>query len=375
MKIPKILLILLLFTLFFNIGYFYKYDSSNYAVASTTAVEVVDPIAQKIKKMTLEEKIGQMFLVGVYADNSNQILEDLIKSKKIGSVILMSKNVVGKNVSEVTSRLQSVSTSTNKIPLFISIDQEGGIVARIKEPGSNLTSQPEIKSSSQAYDVAKERGSELVSKGVSVNFSPVLEYITASSSFLYKRVFRGSKVDVISYGNSMVKGYRDSGIIPVIKHFPGHDNNSVDSHKSLPISKVTNKNFNEFTSVFRSVIKEENPPMIMMSHVFFPNIDKTYPATLSSTIVSKLRKEYGYKGIIITDDMNMGAITKNYGVEKGAVRAVVAGNDLLLYVASVEVINKAQGALILAVKNKQLTEKRIDESVYRVLSLKERLVK
>lgn len=327
----------------------------------------------KIDSMTIEEKVGQLFLVGIFTGDSNATLEKLIIDKKIGSVILMNQNIKNKKVLDITKYLQGVASSTYQPPLLISVDQEGGIVSRIRDSDSNLTSEPEIKDSTQAYNVALDRGKELHSKGINVNFAPVLEYITNPDSFLYYRVFRGSKENVATYGENMVQGYQDAGIAATVKHFPGHDDTSVDSHKNLPISTINKEDLPEYTSIFKTVIEKEKPSMVMMAHVLFPEIDPVYPATLSPIFIKVLREDYGYDGIIITDDMNMGAITKSFGIEKSSIQAINAGNDILLYVAPIETINRAYMAVLDAVQNGYISEERIDSSVYRVLNLKEKL--
>jgi beta-N-acetylhexosaminidase len=336
---------------------------------------IEDPIQRIIESMTPEEKVGQLFLIGNFEDNSNAVLEKFIREKHIGSVILLNQNIGKNKVKEISDRLQAAASSTNqKVPLFISVDQEGGTVSRIKDSDSNLTAQSDIKSSPQAYQVAFERGNELKSKGVNLNFSPVLEYIQNKSSFLYSRTFRETKDDLISYGSSMVKGYQDAGILATVKHFPGHDDKSVDSHKNLPVSDVSESDFFEHTRVFREVINQSKPKMVMTAHVIFPKIDPDYPATLSSKIIGKLRNDFKYDGVIITDDMNMGAITKSFGVEKAALKAFEAGNDILLYVATASNINIAYNSILSAYQKGEIPGDRIDESVYRIIRLKQFLI-
>ena len=341
--------------------------------APTAVLNEVDPIKTLIQSMTLEEKVSQMFLAGIYSEDSAYVLKQLIIDKKIGSVILMGPTIKNRDVAEVVDDLQDAARSTNQPPLLISIDQEGGTVSRIKDPGSELTSQPEIHDSIQAYKVALTRGSELKRKGVNVNFSPVLENITEPSSFLYSRVFRGTTENIASYGESMVRGYQDAGIAATIKHFPGHEDSSVDSHKNLPVSTVDKNGIYKHTRIFKEVIDKGNPLLVMTAHVLFPEIDKTYPATLSPELIGILRDDYQFDGVIITDDMNMGAITKMFGVETAAVQAVRAGNDILLYVADTTVINRARDAVISAISSQDISEGRIDESVYRILKLKGKL--
>lgn len=378
MKVVKILLIatvIIIPILIITIGA-YNYSSRKNTPAvllEQTPAPVVDRIKDRLDNMTLEEKVGQMFLVGIYTSDSRVVLTKLITEQKVGSVILMGQNIKGMKVSDVTSNLQSVASSTHQPPLLISIDQEGGTISRIKDTDSDLTSQTEIKTSEQAYNVALARGQELHQKGVNVNFSPVVEYISSSTSFLYNRVFRGDKNQTISLGSAMVKGYQDAEIAATIKHFPGHDDESSDSHKGLPVSRIDLNKINEHARPFREIINNSNPPIVMTAHVLFPMIDPDFPATLSPTIIDILRHDYAYNGVIITDDMNMGAIAKNFEVDESAVQAIMAGNDVLLYVATPEIIIASYNAVIKAVNSGKIPENRINESVYRILKLKEKV--
>ena len=334
---------------------------------------VKDEIQLKIENMTLEQKIAQLFMVGLYSDDSNAQLEMLIKENKIGSIILLNQNINGKNIYDVTKHFQDVASSSNQPLLLIAVDQEGGTVSRIKEPQSNLTPQSQINTSGQAYKVAFDRGKELRSKGINVNFAPILEYITKPKSFLYARVFRGSKDDIISFGENMVRGYQESGIATAVKHFPGHDDESVDSHKYLPVSQIKNIDYSEFIRTFTEVIKRQKPDMVMTSHVLYPSIDPLYPATLSQKYISDLRQNYGYDGIVITDDMNMGAISKKYKLDDSVIRAINSGNDILLFAAPIKTVNKAYSVLLNAVRDGELEESKIDSNIRRVLNLKEKI--
>jgi beta-N-acetylhexosaminidase len=373
MKKLIIIVVIVLALIFFSLFFIKKNISVPLSVSQVVITE--DSIRTNIKNMTIEQKIGQMFLVGNFSAESNDILGRLIIDKKIGSVILLNQNIKNQNVLQVTSRLQEIASSTHQPLLLISVDQEGGIVSRIKEKDSNLTAQNQIDDDDQAYQVSKDRGLELLRKGVNVNFSPVLENIINKDSFLYNRVFRGQKEKIISLGSNMVQGYQDAGIAATVKHYPGHDDSSVDSHKNLPVSTVENQDFYDYVSPFIEVIKNKKPLIVMMAHVLFPNIDPVYPATLSPVIINQLRNEYGFDGVIITDDMNMGAITKNYGIEQSAIQAIKAGNDILLHVSSEEDLLRAYNAVISAIENNEISQGRIDESVYRILKLKEILNK
>ncbi len=335
----------------------------------------IDNIRIEMDKMSVEEKIGQMFLAGIYTNDSTEVLKKLIGEKKIGSVILLNPNIKGKDIRSLTNSLQSIATSSGQPILLISIDQEGGIVSRINNPLWDLTSQTKIKNYDESYGIASRRGNELRSVGINVNFSPVLDYITNPKSFLYNRVFHGTKEEISSLGIAMVKGYQDNGISATVKHFPGHDDSSVDSHKSLPVSEITEQEMPDYIEIFRKVIEESKPYMVMTSHVLFPKIDLKYPATLSPKIINILRNDLKFNGIIITDDMNMGAITSKFGTREAVKQAIIAGNDILLYVANEKIINEAYNEVLNMFNTGQISLERIDSSVYRILSLKSKLSK
>ena len=368
-----------LFFLFLKFEYFETalptIEPTSATISSYKKSNMNDLILSQIQTMTLEQKVGQLFLIGVFTDSSTAALDKLVTNKNIGSIILMNPNIKNKKITDVTTHFQAIASATHQPPILISIDQEGSLYSRIQDTDSNQITEPDITNTQQAYNVAFERGKELYGKGVNINFAPVLDYIINPSSFLYGRVFRGSKEDAIAYGESMVQGYQDAGIISSVKHFPGHDDESVNSHINLPTSNIDEQALGEHTLVFREVIKNTRPLMVMTSHVLFPKIDPAYPVTLSSIFTKILRNDYGYNGVIIRDDMNMEAIAKTFEVEMAAVQAVQAGNDMLLYVATPHTINRAYIAVLTAVKNGQISEERVDESVYRILALKEKVIK
>ena len=331
-----------------------------------------DPVEKILKNMSIEEKIAQMFMIGIFQPKWEEIAKKAILEKRIGGVLITGSNVKeSPDIKSAITGLQSQVMRVNQPKLFISVDQEGGTVSRLVGDNYIRTAQSEIKNYDEAYQVAFKRGQELVSLGININFSPVLEYITDQKSFLYPRGFRGTKDLVIDLGIGMVRGYGDGGIISTVKHFPGHIDDSVDSHKKLPVVYVEDKDFDEYIRTFKEVIMKENPPMIMSAHVLIPSIDSNYPATLSNKVIGEiLRGEFGYKGVVVTDDLEMGAIKSGFGLEEIVLRAVEAGNDILLFTSTIERQDQAYNLLLEAIRDSRVSEKRIDESVRRILRLK-----
>jgi beta-N-acetylhexosaminidase len=180
-----------------------------------------------LEDMSIEEKVGQLFIFGFDGTALTKENRDFLEKYNVGGVLLLKKNIT--NETQLKQLIEDIQ-STNDIPLFISIDQEGGSVARIRRDSKLTKAQTSINTPEQAYDDAEYKGEYLKSLGINMNFAPVVEYITDSKSFIYDRVYRGSKEEVYLKSISAIEGYTQSGIISVPKHYPGHSNTSVDSH-------------------------------------------------------------------------------------------------------------------------------------------------
>ena len=320
-----------------------------------------------LSQMTLEEKVGQMFLMGFWGTEPDYYITKMIKERHIGGVILFKYNV--KDSAQLIQLSESLQLLSEKVPLFISIDQEGGVVSRLgTEIVSEITAQSEIKTERDAYNISKKRAKELKELGITMNFSPVLDNIQKEDSFLYDRVFR---TDISLLGNKMVSGYSDGGVIAVPKHFPGHPDNLTDSHKALPEVNISEAEFDGYASQFKEVVLNGDTQAIMVGHILFKQIDANNPSSLSSKIITEiLREKYGFNGVVITDDMQMGALTESFSIAQAAVKAVTAGNDLLIYSGEPEEQAQAYNAILDAVKKGEISEERINESVLRILTLK-----
>jgi beta-N-acetylhexosaminidase len=325
-----------------------------------------------LESMSLADKIGQMMMGGYFKDNLIEEQLALVEELNFGGIIIMGPNVANLKATGESMALIRLTNQRLASPLLISIDEEGTAITRLRGQLKEQTPQANITAVERAYEVARRRGQELRNLGIQINFSPVLEYIPGSDSFLYQRTFQVDRTRIAPLGAAMLKGYRDSGIVGVVKHFPGHTQEAIDSHLDLPVARLTLNELNGHMSQFAELFKITDAPMVMTAHILLPEIDANYPATLSPVLINDiLRKRMGYEGVIITDDLAMGAIVNNYSPAESAVQAVKAGNDILLYVTAMDEQREAYEAVLAAVRSGQISEARIDESVLRIYRLKQ----
>lgn len=327
---------------------------------------------EAIKEMTLQEKIGQMLLVGFNGTSVNDELNRLIEDEKVGGLILFKGNI------ETSSQLKSLVEDINKlnanIPLFISIDEEGGRVSRLPDDTNKFPSASEIGSKDNegyAYENGIKMGKLLSSYGINMDFAPVLDiYSNTKNTVIGDRAFGNNEEIVSTMGIAMMKGLQDENIIACVKHFPGHGDTEVDSHIGLPIVYKTLKELEKFEFIpFKKAI-ESNCDVVMVSHIVLNEIDSKNPSSLSKTVISGLlRENLGFDKVVITDDMNMSAITNTISVEKASIESIKAGSDIIL-IGGLETITSVIREIESAIKNGDLSEDRIDESVYRILELK-----
>lgn len=334
-------------------------------------------VDELMEKMTLEEKIGQLLIVGMEGKTYGDELDSLIRQYHVGGIILL-----GKNISYPAGMLKLLNESKKanadyEIPLFISVDEEGGRVSRLP---SSMKKLPAAEFFGRTGDetVAYETGAYLADLlhafGYNMNYAPVLDvHSNPKNPVIGDRSFSPDPDKVADIGMAVMRGMTDNGVISVVKHFPGHGDTHVDSHLSLPVIEKTIEELHETELIpFQRAI-EERADAIMVAHIMFPELDDVYPSSLSKKIITDLlREEMDFEGVVITDDMTMGAIVNDYTVPEASVQSFIAGSDLLLIAGDYENQVGTIDALMAAVKNGTITEERIDESVKRILQLKER---
>lgn len=339
---------------------------------------------KKVQDMTLREKIGQMLLCGFEGTEATDQLKALIAEHHIGGVIYFARNVEQTGqVAELSEQLQQIAEQSGTLPLWVSIDQEGGMVARITEGVALMPGQMALAAGAiglkdggdAVYEAALISGKELRALGINLNFAPVLDVNNnPDNPVIGVRSFGESAELVAEFGHRSVQGFQDANVVATAKHFPGHGDTSVDSHLDLPtiIHDQARIRSLELVPFIRAI--EGGVDAIMSSHIYFPAFEsEKLPATLSKSVLSGLlREELGYAGVIMTDCMEMNAIAEHYGTVAASVMAIEAGADLVLISHRLDRQIGAIDAIEQAVKEGRLSESRIDASVARLLALKER---
>ena len=340
-------------------------DKQQIKQENLTIDEKVDKI---VASMSQTEKLGQMVMIGIQGTKVDDDSLYMLHQFHMGGVILFDRNM--DSPEQVTSDLQA--QSNEKVPLFIGIDEEGGDVVRMAEKLTPPPSQKEIGATGdieQARTWAIKTAKSLKDMGINVNFAPVADIGSND-----KRSYSTDANTVIDFVRAATKGYQQENIIYSLKHFPGIGKGKVDSHvDSSSIDVAKEVLMTEDILPFKTIIDENEPNdyFILVSHLKYPALDEEYPASLSSKIMTDLlRNELGYKGIIITDDMEMGAVANHNDFRSIGVKAVKAGVDIVLVCHEYQHQQEVYLGLLDAVNSGEISQERIDESVKRIIKVK-----
>jgi len=320
-----------------------------------------------LNTLTLEEKIGQIFLVRC------PVKEDLntFLAMKPGGFILFGRDFVEKTKDEVVLNIENYQSSS-KIPMIIGVDEEGGTVVRASS--NPLLSNDRFKSPQELYEIGGMKEIEndailksrfLLNLGINLNLAPVADVSISETDFINPRSFGKSAEDTSEYVKTVVNAMKTSKISGTLKHFPGYGNN-VDTHTGSAYDKRPYDMFlkSDFLPFIAGI--EAGAESILVSHNVIESIDETLPASLSKDVHDILRDELKFTGIIMTDDLSMGAIQELEGIQSPEVLAVQAGNDMLI----VTNFTTSYNSLLDAVKEGEISEERLDESVLRILKWK-----
>jgi len=331
------------------------------------------------KRSDLEYKLSQMFMLGFQGVELSKTTQEFFQEYRPGGAIYFAHNYEAPALLlELSESIQNTRDKTMNLPLFIAVDHEGGKVQRFRKPFTHFPEPAilgEINSPKLAFAVAEVMARELSAVGVNLDFHPLCDIHTKPNNpVIGKRAFSMDDEVVSKISSAMVRGFIANKVISCVKHFPGHGDTTVDSHFDLPKidcswGELEKRELKPFVRAIKSKVD-----MIMTAHILNTQLDPIYPATLSySTLMNGLRKKLRYSKLIITDDMQMEAMTKYFGEEDMIALAINAGADILLYRDEAR-CRQAMDIAYRFLENGRITAEQVEEAYKRIREVKERML-
>ncbi|MET0405208.1 MAG: beta-N-acetylhexosaminidase, partial [Cystobacter sp.] len=338
----------------------------------------VDRLAEEVERhlsrLSLEEKVGQVMMVGVGGLEVDATVEALVRGRRVGGVCLFKHNISdGEQVARLNRDLRGLLA--DGIPPFLALDQEGGNVVRVKDgvvvlPGNMALGA--TRSAELAHAAGRAQGEDLRRLGFNMNLAPVLDVnLNPRNPVIGSRSYGDSVPLVSELGRAFVRGQQEAGLVTVAKHFPGHGATDADSHRALPVMRESREQVLAQMEPFRAVIRE-GLDGLMTAHVAVPALTgDDVPATVHPHLLrGLLRERLDFQGLVLTDELEMDAIAERYGVGQAAVLAVNAGADMVLVPWRMEKKLEVHAALLSAARGGELSAARLDEAVRHILATK-----
>lgn len=312
-----------------------------------------------LERLTLEQKIGQLFIIGFEGKVMNLEIETLLKEIHPGGILLLERNIENeKQLKQLISSLQKIALNDTGLPLLIAVDQEGGEVSRIS--WIEKTPQSEIESAEHAYNIGKKRGDELKELGINLNLAPLLD-IVSNKDFLFKRAFPDYEA-IKEFSEELIRGQKESGILTAVKHFPGYGGISFNPEEKLAVLEQIPE-----TSQFGN-----RSEMIMCSNVVYKEIDEK-PFSFSENGIELLRNRIKGSYLIISDDLAQNSLLNEYSIEEIVSLPIKAGTDILIFSGWRKPVEQGISAFKDIVGKGDISEQRINQSVLKIIKLKQNL--
>ena len=339
---------------------------------------------EHLNSLSLEQKIGQLFFIGIAGREVDDATRELLDEVSPGGVCLFARNI---KEAQQTRNLLDELRETLPVTPFLSIDQEGGLVDRLRRIMTPMPAASKIATKRDAAELAKIIAEALRILGFNMDFAPVVDAMDEERSKhtngLFSRTFGTSKEEVTAFAGEFLESLQTNGVIGCLKHFPGLGASQVDSHEELPVVNVDEELLSHVDLFpYKELIGGGNVNSVMIAHAAFPKHPlqerdengKLLPSSLSYNFVTTLlRGELGFDGLVITDDLEMGAIIENYGIGEACKMAVAAGNDMLAICSDPNAVREGYKAVLKAVESQEISMDRIDESLTRIAALKSKL--
>ncbi|MEK7482683.1 MAG: glycoside hydrolase family 3 N-terminal domain-containing protein, partial [Patescibacteria group bacterium] len=318
--------------------------------------------------LSLEQKVGQLFIIGFDGAVITPQTEKMFNELKPGGVLLLKKNIQNaKQVKKRTTDLQALSMAYSGLPLFIAVDQEGGSVSRL-DFLREKTAQFEIETTQEAYAIGLTRGKELKELGVNLNFAPLLD-IAASGDFIFDRTFQKDALQTSKLAASLAMGQKEAGILSCFKHFPGYGGIAFNPEEKLAtLTKAPS------VSQFQEATIKIKPEFVMVSNVVFEDIDSFLPFSFLENGVKQIKQAVGASPLIITDDLAQNSVLKRFSLEQIVGLPLMAGNDMLIFSGWKSPVAPAVLAAQEMVKSGQVAKDKVDKAVSRIIKQKEKML-
>ncbi len=330
---------------------------------------------------SVEDLVGQLFMIGIHGTSLDGDAAMLVRDIKPGGVCLFSRNI---RKAEQTRKLLDDCAAAIEIPPILALDQEGGLVDRLRRIVSPMPAPSAFRNTLDVAEFGKLVGQTVSTLGFNVNFAPVVDVIDQDrakfTNGLHSRAFGASSAEVTELAGAFLRNMQANGVIGCAKHFPGLGASEVDSHEELPVVNIDTQALNDIDlAPYRTLISQGDVHSVMIAHAAFPLSDlqesdqngRLLPSSLSFSVVSRLlRDQIGFNGLVITDDLEMGAIVKNFGIGEACVMAVGAGADMLAVCANEAAIREGYQTVLSAVRSDRISMERLLTSAARIRSFK-----
>jgi len=357
-------IIFLLFPLILIVG-FIVYRVSYASQLVQTSASFGEETEKILSELTLEQKIGQLFIIGFEGKVLNSEIENLIKELHPGGILLLGRNIENEEqLKELISSLQEIALKDTGLPLFIAVDQEGGLISRIE--WIEKSAQSEIENPEQAYLVGQTRGKELLGLGVNLNLAPLLE-VSLATDFIFERSFQKNSEKTAELAKALIQGQKQAGILTAIKHFPGYKGISFNPEERLAaIDKIPE--ISQFQDAMKSF-----PEMIMVSNAIYKELDQELPFSFSKKGIQFLKSKIKGNYLVISDDLSQNSLLNRFSLKEIVALPVKAGADILIFSGWRMPIEEGILAFQEAVENGEISEQRINQSVFKIIELKQKL--
>jgi beta-N-acetylhexosaminidase len=352
------------------------FSQDNQTNDQTSVIPQASPVDEQVSKMTPEQKVGQLLMIGILESQMTSDLEKRIQNIKPGFLILFRKNIVTPlQTANLIYGIQQQSIKNSGLQLIAAVDQEGGDVVRIPTKPSLPTALALGRSFDyqSTHSIGKYVGEVLSVLGIHMNLAPVLDISDPEKiSFIQTRSFGGNPEDVAKISNEFASGVQSAGVVSTAKHFPGLGNMKDDSHKKMVQNNVSKEEFfSKYLKPYEELIKEKSISAVMMTHLVYPELDPTLkPATFSPTLINILKNNLNFSGLVITDDIEMAGAKYYATPEERALQAFLAGNDVLMVAWNKKSQAAVYNGLLAAYKSGAITEERLNSSLKKILTLK-----